>query len=381
MSDFATVQNAAGQFALPGPITQIERMAGGHIHASYRVTCASAAGIERFLIQRINTDIFARPAEVIENILRVTRHQRAQLVAAGAVDIDRRVLTLLPRRDARPGDAPAAFLVADRAGGQWRMYRWIEGTRCELVVRGPADVEAAGRAFGAFQRGLADGRGPRLHETLPHFHDTPRRLAALEAAVARDVCGRVREVREELDFIAARRALADALLALQRDGRIPERIAHHDAKLSNVLFDERTGAALCVVDLDTVMPGLSLYDFGDMARSMTCTASEDEPDASKVRAETELFSALVRGYLAEAGVFLRPAERGRLVAAAKLITFEQAVRFLGDYVAGDVYYATSRARQNLDRARAQMALLESMEGVEGEWERIAARAVKSDGER
>lgn len=371
MIDPPRARSAAEQFATPTPAAAIERLSGGHIHASYRMTCAARGGVERFLVQRINTAIFERPADLIRNILRVTRHQRARLAAAHAADVDRRVLTLVPRRDRdESDDDPATFLVADAAGGQWRMYRWIEGTRSQTVVRGLADAEAAARAFGAFQRGLADYSGPRLHETLPHFHDTPRRLAALAATVTEDACGRVREVRAELEFIAARRALAGALLALQRDGQIPERIAHNDAKLSNVLFDELTGAALCVVDLDTVMPGLSLVDFGDMARSMTSPAAEDEPDATKVRAESELFAALARGYLAEAGSFLRPAERAHLVTAAKLITYEQAVRFLADYVAGDVYYTTSRAGQNLDRARAQMALLESMENLEHEWEGI-----------
>jgi Ser/Thr protein kinase RdoA (MazF antagonist) len=374
MNDPSAARSAAAEFALPGPVQDVQRLTGGHIHESYRATCACGGGSERFLIQRINTSIFGRPETVIGNILRVTRWQRARLVGERAADVDRRVLTLMPRGGAvAPSDEPSAFLATDERGGRWRVFRWIERTRSPLVVRGPDDAESAGRAFGAFQRGLADYGGPRLHETLPHFHDTPRRLAALAATVARDPCGRAREVRAERDFIAAREALAGVLPALERGGLIPERIVHNDAKLSNVLFDEQTGAALCVVDLDTVMPGLSLYDFGDMARTMTSAAAEDEADAAKVRAESELFAALVRGYLAEAGAFLRPVERAHLVTAAKLITYEQAVRFLADYVAGDAYYATSRARQNLDRARAQLALLESMEGLEREWGRIVER--------
>ena len=179
-------------------------------------------------------------------------------------------------------------------------------------------------------------------------------------------------MRAEIDFVQQRRSSADVLLDLHRGGLIPQRVVHNDAKISNVLLDQATGEALCVVDLDTVMPGLSLYDFGDMVRSMTTTAAEDEPDASRVAVELPLFEGLARGYLAAAADFLTSAERQHLVTAGKLITLEQAVRFLADHLRGDVYYKTQHPNHNLDRCRTQLTLLESIERNEGEMERIVS---------
>ena len=217
-----------------------------------------------------------------------------------------------------------------------------------------------------FQSLLADLPPPRLHETIPDFHNTPLRLEALEGAVQADACGRVATAGREIACALDNRALAGALLDAHKRGAIPERVVHNDAKLSNVLFDQSTGDTLCVVDLDTVMPGLTLYDFGDMVRSMTCTAAEDERDLRRVVVQMPLFTALARGYLEAAGPFLLPAERDHLVTAGKLITLEQGVRFLTDYLRGDTYYKTNCPGQNLDRCRAQFALLRSIEEVEHE---------------
>jgi aminoglycoside phosphotransferase (APT) family kinase protein len=240
------------------------------------------------------------------------------------------------------------------------MYHFIERARVLSSVQTPLQAEAAGRAFGEFQRMLADLPPPPLHDTIPDFHNTPLRLAALERAIAADVRGRVATARREIDFALSHRAVAPLLVDLQRSGAIPERIVHNDAKISNVLFDGRTGQALCVVDLDTVMPGLSLYDFGDMVRSMTAIAAEDDPEAAHVRFQPALFEALARGYLSAAGGILSAVERAHLAAAGELITYEQGMRFLTDYLHGDTYYRTTRPGQNLDRCRVQFALLGSL---------------------
>jgi hypothetical protein len=350
-------------FELPGPLRACAELAGGHINRTYRLTCAGPDGPAAFLLQRLNTAIFTRPAELMENVLRVTAHLRAGFARAGG-DAVRRVLHFVPAR--RGG-----WLHTDEQGGCWRAYAYISA-RVQTEVCGPADAEVAGQAFGEFQRRLVDLPPPRLHETLPGFHDTPRRLAALERAAAEDCCGRGGAARAELEFARARRDVADVLAALQRRGVLPERVVHNDAKISNVLLDEQTGAALAIVDLDTVMPGLALHDFGDMVRSMTCRAPEDAPDPGSVALEPDLFAALVRGYLREARTFLLPVERAHLVHAGRLIALEQGVRFLTDHLCGDTYYRTTRAGHNLERARAQFALVESIERQAGELERIVA---------
>ncbi len=349
----AAVHQAVAHYALPGPITRIEPLAGGHINDSFVLTCTAGDDTERFILQRINERVFPRPHDVVENIRRVTEHIRAALRRSGIADIDRRVLTLLPTRT-------GAYAVAV-GGGVWRLVRYIDGARAPQAVGTPRQAEQAGRAFGAFQRLLADYDGPRLVETIPDFHNTPLRFEALDRVVAEDPCQRVRHCRAEIAFVRDRRALAGVLLEAHRAGRIPERIVHNDAKISNVLLDADRDEWLCVVDLDTVMPGLSLFDFGDMVRSMTSPSAEDERDLSRVAVRPELLAALARGYLAEAAAFLTPTERGHLLTAGKLITLEQAVRFLADYLAGDRYYRTTRPGQNLDRCRTQIRLIESLE--------------------
>jgi Ser/Thr protein kinase RdoA (MazF antagonist) len=349
---------------MPGAMLVAEELSGGHINRTFRITCAGDHGPVAFLLQCLNPAIFAAPDELMSNAVRVTQHVRAGLLRAG-LDSSRRVLSFVAARQ-------GGWLHRDTQGHCWRAYRYIPA-RVQAELREPADAETAAHAFGEFQRRLVDLPAPRLHETLPGFHDTPQRYAALERAAAVDECGRVAHVAYELDFARARRAGADLLISQQRAGVLPERVVHNDAKLSNVLLDEQTGAALAVVDLDTVMPGLALYDFGDMVRSMACRAPEDA-EASRMAIDPELFAALSRGYLAEARTFLTPAERELLVPAGRLITLEQGVRFLTDYLCGDRYYRTQRATQNLERARAQFALVESLERQSREFEAMIAGA-------
>ena len=356
-------RSIAGKFALEGEIVFIEPFTGGHINDSFLVEVEQSDSRQCYLLQRINTAIFRQPEQVMENIQRVTGHLATRLAAEGYKDVQRRVLTLVPTHSG------CAFCRTD-SGAYWRVYRFLENTRAYLAVETREQAEQAARAFGEFQMLLADLAPPRLHETIPDFHNTSMRLTALEEALARDAAGRISECQTEIDVTFRHRSLASVLIDLFASGVIPERITHNDTKISNVLLDRDTDEALCVVDLDTVMPGLSLYDFGDMVRSSATTTAEDETDLSKVEVELDLFEGLSRGYLEATGEFLTPAERAHLVTAGKLITFEQAVRFLTDYLNGDTYYKIDHPNHNLDRTRTQLKLLESIELNEDEMARL-----------
>jgi Ser/Thr protein kinase RdoA (MazF antagonist) len=360
------VEAIAAQFVVEGELAAAEPFGAGHINDSFLLTYRRDDKTARYLLQRINDAVFPKPALLVENIRRVTAHITKKLMSRGVSDVGRRVLTLLPTHDGEP-------CYRDDAGSYWRLYRFVEQTRVHEAAETPEQAAHAGRMFGTFQQQLADLGGPRLHETIPDFHNTPLRFEALDWAVQTDPCQRAALARDEIDFADRHRSLAGVLLDLQRRGEIPERVVHNDAKISNVLFDAVTDEALCVVDLDTVMPGLSLYDFGDMMRSMTCTAAEDEIDLSRVEVQMSLFEALARGYVRATGGFLTPAEREHLVFAGKLITLEQGVRFLTDYLNSDTYYKTQRPNHNLDRCRTQFKLVESITRHESRMARFVAR--------
>ncbi len=350
-----------GRFAIEGEVVAVEPLHLGHINDSTRVTVQSGGDARVFLLQRLNRRVFARPDHVMENIGRVTTHLAQKMRSNRRDDDRRRALTLVPTKS---GDG----YTVDDEGDCWRLYPFIEGADFYSAVTTPRQAYAGGFAFGEFQGLLVDLDGPRLHETIPDFHHTPRRYEALDDAISQDAFDRARQAQAQIDGAMAHRDWAGVLLDLHEAGEIPERVVHNDAKISNVLLDRATGEAICVVDLDTVMPGLALHDFGDMVRSMTCRAGEDERDLSAVAVDLELLSSLARGYLAAASDFLTGAERAHLVTAGKLITLEQAVRFLTDHLRGDVYYKTTRADQNLDRCRVQLRLLASIVEREGEME-------------
>ena len=354
----------AGAFRLGGEITAIAPVPGGHINQSYRVDVRGAGGeVRGFLLQRLNPDVFPRPDLVMENVARVTRHLTVTARAAGrAPPVAPLVLT----------DHGADWL-ADAAGGVWRMFAFVPGAIVRERAESPADCAAAGRAFGELLRLLADWDGPPLHETIPGFHDTRARLLRLDAAVRADTAGRVSGAGAEIAAVQADRALADVLPPLLANGAVPLRVTHNDAKLANILLDARTGAPLCIVDLDTVMPGSALYDFGDLVRSSVSPTAEDETDLSRVAVNLEFFAALADAYVEGAGAALTPRERDLLVFAGRLITFEQAVRFLTDHLEGDRYFRTARPGHNLSRCRAQLALLRSLNDHAGAMEQIVAR--------
>jgi hypothetical protein len=343
-------------FAVDGTLASIAPYGSGHINDSYCAVFERGGGRQRYLLQRINTHVFSDPAALMENIERVTTHLAEKGTARG--DASRHMLTLVRTRDGQAWQM-------DRDGDYWRMYRFIEGARSYDVVESAAQAYEAARAFGEFQRMLADLPAPRLHETIAGFHNTPKRLRALKRAVEEDELGRAEGAEREIGFALERESVTRLLV----EAGLPERVTHNDTKINNVLLDERTGAGICVIDLETVMPGLAPFDFGDMVRTMSCRAAEDERDLSRVRMEMEMFEALARGYLSGSG-FLLDSEKRALLQAGRVITLEQGIRFLTDYLEGDRYFKVHRAGQNLDRARVQFRLVESLEEQAGEMERV-----------
>jgi aminoglycoside phosphotransferase (APT) family kinase protein len=353
----------AGQFAVDGRLVSLEPQPCGHINDSWLAVWDGPHGRRRYLLQHINRFVFRRPEEVMANMVRLTRHVTAHLTRESAPEPERRVLRLVPSRD-------GATHHREPDGEVWRLLVWIEGTRSKERAATPVEARAAAGAFGRFLRQLADLPGPPLHETIPGFHDTPKRVDALERAVAADAAGRVAEAGPEIEAALDRRPLGRALSDRVARGELTLRPTHNDAKIANVLFDTATGEPLCVVDLDTVMPGLALHDFGDMVRSMVAEAAEDEPDPSRIAVRVPVFEALARGFTEAAGASLSPLERSLLPTGARVITFEQAVRFLTDHLEGDPYYRVTHPGHNLERARTQLRLLELLEEHDAELQRI-----------
>jgi hypothetical protein len=339
-------------FGLPSQGTRVEPWGSGHIHDSYRLTTNGGESGRRFLLQRLNANVFPDPVEVTESIRRVTDHLRAKLPPD--VDAGRRVLALRQTQD-------GSLCHRDDAGALWRTYDFVAGARTYDLVRSPTMARRAAVAFGSFQRDLADLPPPRLPETLADFHHTPARFAALQRAVEEDVAGRAGEAAGEIEDALAREALSRVLHDAWEAGEVPERVTHNDTKINNLLFDEQSGEALCVIDLDTVMPGLGLFDVGDLIRTSGSRAAEDERDLARVVAEPELVAAIVTGYVDAMGALLTPVERRLLVVSGEVITFEIGLRFLTDFLEGDTYFKTARPEHNLDRCRAQFALLASLE--------------------
>ena len=355
---------AVRPFALPAEPVSFARWGSGHINDTFAVTLR---GGRRVILQRINTDVFRDPEGVMANIGRVTRHLAAKL--ADRPDAARLSLTLIPSRDGRD-------FLRDGDGRCFRAYEFIDRARSFDVLASPRQATEAAKAFATFQRLLADLPGPRLVETIPDFHHTRRRFEALARAVGRDARNRAKEAAPEIAFARSREPLVDGLLRPLAEGLLAERATHNDTKLNNVLFDEATGEGLAVVDLDTVMPGLFLYDFGDMVRAAVSPAAEDERDLSKVEASEPVFEALVRGTVAVLGDDFPPADRERLVLAGKVITFEIGLRFLTDHLDGDVYFRVHREGHNLDRARTQFALVRSLEEKEDGLQRLVSRVAE-----
>ena len=348
----------AHKFALYGDFLEIVPYGSGHINDTFSLTLSQAGVAVRYIIQRINKRVFNDIPSLMDNIQRVTAHVASRLRQSGDGDVSRKVLTLVSARDGMP-------FVTDEFGDFWRCYLFIEKARTYDIVENPGQAFAAAKAFGEFQRCLAGMETEkRLCETIPCFHDTRKRFDALVQAIEKDLHNRAARVKEEIAFALARRSMAGVLLELMERGKIPERITHNDTKFNNIMIDDATQEGVCVIDLDTVMPGLSLYDFGDMVRSVTNSAREDERDLSLVSMRMPYYEQLLKGFLSTAGEFLNETERAHLAFSGKLLSFETGIRFLTDYLQGDVYFKTHRPEQNLDRCRTQFKLVQSMEAQE-----------------
>ena len=357
----------AHEFTLGGDILAATPYGSGHINDTYKVDVQSDRGPSRYVLQRINHKVFLRPDELMANVERVCAHAYAKLEQAGEPDAERRTLRLIPTRQSK------AWHI-DAAGNRWRCYHFIEGATGHDVVRSPEQAYAAAHSFGAFQSLLADLPGGRLHETIPDFHHTPSRFARFQQALAQDAHGRAAAAVPEIAFALARAHEVSVVIDALRDGTLPERVTHNDTKLNNVLLDDITQEGVCVIDLDTVMPGSVLYDFGDLVRTSTSPAAEDETDLAKVRMQLPMFAALVKGYLESTRGFLTPKEKELLPFAGKLITFEIGLRFLTDWLEGDTYFKIKRPTHNLDRARTQFKLVESIEAQLPAMQALVARA-------
>ncbi len=358
------VRTVARQFQIYGEFRSAEPYGSGHINDTYCVVFDQAGTCVRYIFQRINHLVFKNPVALMENIARVTLHLGVQ--SAGAGDASRRSLTLVCARDGRP-------FHQDADGSHWRVYLFIEQARTYDAVESPAQAFEAAKAFGLFQKMLANLPAPRLHDTIPDFHHTPKRFLALEKAVAADAFNRAVLAKPEIEFALRHQSITSILL----EANLPERVTHNDTKFNNVMLDDETGRGICVIDLDTVMPGLALYDFGDMVRTTTSPVKEDERDLSKVTMQFPMFEGLVRGYLSSAGGFLTKDEKRLLAFSGKLITFEIGLRFLTDFLAGDTYFKVHRDGHNLDRCRTQFKLVESIASHEDAMNELVASVVSS----
>ena len=358
-----TLQEVLDAFDFGAPAADAVRYGHGHINDTFLVRTRLEK--PRFILQRISAAAFKRPDQLMANIIGVTEYLGRQIEARGG-DRSREALAVLRPRSGEP-------YYTDSQGGAWRLYPFVERTVCHQKADTPQLFAASGRAFGRFQQLLRDYPAETLYETIPNFHNTEDRLTKFKAALQADKLGRAAECRGEIDFVLARRADCSVALDAMRAGKLPLRVTHNDTKLNNVLMDETSGEGICVIDLDTVMPGLTLYDFGDSIRFGANHCAEDETDLSKVSLDVDLFAVYTAAFLEGTGGSLTDAEIEYLPWGARLMTLECGVRFLTDYLEGDVYFRTAREGHNLDRCRTQFKLVADMEARWDELEAIAGQ--------
>ena len=350
------------RFDLPEGKKTLAPFGNGHINNTFLVTVEGAR--ERYVLQRINSYVFPHPREVMENMQHITEYLQERIREEGG-DPDRETIRLIPSLNGEPW-------TTDGEGEVWRVMLCVPDT---VSPEHPDDLrvlEECGKAFGVFSRRLKDYPAATLHETIHAFHDTPARLRQLEEAAEADPCGRLKDVAKEMAFAREREAETRILTDGCAAGTLPLRVTHNDTKVNNVLLDRETGKAVCVVDLDTVMPGLTAYDFGDAIRVGACSTEEDEPDPGRVSLVLPAFEAFARGFLSELKGFLDREELMSLEAGARLMTLECGMRFLADHLNGDKYFRIHRPGQNLDRARVQFALVADMERRQREMREILA---------
>ena len=349
------------RFAFSGNVADVKICGNGHINSTYIVTMEDG---KRYILQILNTAIFTDPVGVMNNIVAVTDHIRAGLAKAGE-DAERGTLRVISTLDGQKG-------YADAEGRFWRAYDFVEGTVCRLTMDSAETFTRVGEAFGDFQRRLADFDASVLIESIPNFHNTKNRYANFRVALEKNTSGRAHLVEEEIKFITDRADKCSLIVDALADGSLPLRVTHNDTKLSNILLDETTEDAVCIIDLDTVMPGSSLYDFGDSIRSGATSAAEDEPDLHKVHFLPEMFKAYAKGFIKGCGGALTEKEIAMLPMGGYMLTLETGIRFLTDYLDGDTYFHTDYPEHNLIRARTQFKLVADMEACMQELDAIVA---------
>lgn len=356
MSDREIAILAAKQFN-SDEIIYIESYGEGHINSTWLSIHKSADGKQtKNLLQKINHNVFTSPEELMDNIAGVTAFLKDKVKPDGT-------LTVIPTLSGKN-------YLHDEFGNYWRTYKFVDNATAYQKIENEKDFYTCGTAFSEFQQLLADYPAEKLHETIANFHNTPSRFEDFKKALAQDRVGRAASVKEEIDFVLARECKASAITDKLQNGEIPYRVTHNDTKLNNILIDDETGEAKCVIDLDTIMPGAAAYDFGDCIRFGASTAAEDETDLSKVEMDLHLFEVFTKGYLSNANKFLTAEEKDSLVTGAYLMTLECGVRFLTDHLNGDVYFKIHRENHNLDRCRTQFKLVADMEKKEARMREI-----------
>ena len=358
-------QPIAAHFGITDPVVDWEEMHSGNINRTCLVTIRTEQGDRQYIFQRINTYVFKKPDEVMANIMKVTEHIKKKLLDTTG-SYDRRVLSFRQTTNGKP-----YYYTSNHHF--WRVYEYVDNAVAYDQVQRPEQFYEAGYSFGEFQAWLSDFPAETLYEIIPHFHDTPVRFQDLRDAVEKDAAGRCDEVKEEIEFLLSREDECRILMDALHDGRLPWRVTHNDTKINNILFDKDSEEAICVIDLDTVMPGTSLFDFGDAVRYGASTAVEDERDLSKVSLSTELYEQFTRGFLKGADGLLHENEEELLLPSVKVMTLELAARFLADYLNGDLYFKTRSKDHNLVRARTQIRLVQDMESKWGELCEITQR--------
>lgn len=355
MSEFNNDKITAicSKFCIQGNVVDQRRHGSGHINDTFLITTDDKGQEHKYILQRINHEIFKDINALMKNISGVTTFLREMIIKEGG-NPDRETLNLVSTKDGE-------VYFQDEEGGYYRMYLFISGATCYDIVEKPEDFYESGKAFGRFQGLLADYPAKELTETIPNFHNTPDRLIIFKKAVEEDICGRRDSVMKEIQFFLDREADMKAAMDMLEKGELPLRVTHNDTKLNNIMIDDKTGKAICVIDLDTIMPGLSMFDFGDAIRFGANTALEDETDLSKVSLSLPLFEIYVKGFMEGCKGGLTKKEIEMLPMGAKLMTLECGMRFLTDYLQGDHYFKIHREGHNLDRTRTQIGLVADME--------------------
>lgn len=348
------IGNILEQFQFKGTLTSCEIFGSGHINTTYLAAYNDGDKVRKYIVQMVNTNVFKDIDSLMDNVFAVTSYLR-EVIKNNGGDPNRETLHFIKTSN-------GGKYYRDADGCCYRAYRFVERSVSHDSVDSAAMFEKSGAAFGRFQKYLADFPAKTLSETIPNFHNTIWRYEnEFLPAVENDAAGRAASCKEQIDFIIARKGDCSRLVELTDSGDLPLRVTHNDTKLNNVMFDEDTDDAVCVIDLDTVMPGLALYDFGDSIRFGANTCAEDEPDTDRVSLDLDYFKAYAQGFLSEAGQSLNRCEKDNLAFSAKLMTLECGMRFLTDYLNGDTYFKTAYPEHNLVRAKCQLALVSDME--------------------